>query len=84
MKWKLQDLQKWKEQECCKETAIEIIILDISDNNLVEIPTEIKYLTNLKIFVCIKNQIEIIPKEIGELYNIQTFDCRCKDFILFS
>ena len=64
MEWNYEDLQFWIENGCDSEISKQIVTLDISCNNLTEIPKEIGKLTNLQIFFCFSNQIMEIPKVI--------------------
>ncbi|MBE9234081.1 leucine-rich repeat domain-containing protein [Cuspidothrix issatschenkoi LEGE 03284] len=48
--------------------------LDIGENRLKILPTEIGQLVNLKILVVSNNQLRYLPSEIGELTNLETLD----------
>ena len=83
MEWKYEDLQKWIENDCDFEIVNQVVSLDISLNNLIEIPKEIGQLVNLQDFWCNDNKILEIPREIGQLINLQNFNCYYNQINLF-
>jgi Leucine-rich repeat (LRR) protein len=76
MEWKLQDFQNWFNDGCCLNIAKCVKRLNISRNELTEIPKEIKHMVNLELIDCSRNKIQVIPKELCKLNNLQIFDCR--------
>jgi Leucine-rich repeat (LRR) protein len=75
MRWKYQDLKEWIQNGCDPNIAKNVVRLDISDNEISEIPKEIGQLINLRQFYCTYNKISEIPKEIGQLINLREFWC---------
>jgi len=75
--WKYRDLQEWINNGCDENIAKQVISLDISFSEIIEIPKEISYLTQLHTFNCCRNQITEIPKEISYLTQLQEFWCYC-------
>jgi Leucine-rich repeat (LRR) protein len=69
--WKLKDLDNWTDLSVIPN----VIELDISNNNLTEIPLKVFKLINLQIFNCTYNQLTNLPNEIGQLINLQEFYC---------
>lgn len=52
----------------------ELIRLDISDNNLIDIPVEMMYLSNLKELNVSKNEIKLQANELGALWSLEKLD----------
>jgi len=75
LKWKYNDLQKWIGSGCNNDDAINVILLNCSEEHLTVLPPEIGQLINLQIFYCHRNQLTVLPQEIGNLINLQQLDC---------
>jgi len=71
------DLTNWiVYNKCNKITAKQVTKLNLTDSKvLVEIPKEIRYLTQLKQFWCGFNSVPEIPKEISYLTQLQELCC---------
>ena len=69
--WTIEDLNNWTDLLVIPN----VISLDISNNNLTEIPLKVFKLINLQEFNCYFNKIKKLPKEIGQLINLQIFYC---------
>lgn len=68
--WNYNDLKNWIDNKCYE---IFITELDISNNNLIQIPEEIKYIKTLKYFNCSNNNITVIPDFLTSLTNLEIF-----------
>jgi Leucine-rich repeat (LRR) protein len=85
MKWYLEDLKKWISNGCDNDTALQIIKLDLTFNELTTIPNEIFKLINLQVLFLQNNKIttipaglrvktnsfNLLPNEIGKLINLK-------------
>lgn len=71
--WDFKDLEKWIKNGCDMEIGNKVVFLNISGNNLKEIPKEIFKLINLEHFCCFDNEIKTIPKEIKNLLSLKEF-----------
>ena len=65
--WTLKDLNNWTDLSVIPN----VISLDISNNRLKKIPLKVFKLITLQRFYCYENQLTMIPKEIGQLINLQ-------------
>jgi len=53
----------------------DLLELDISKKGVNELPKEIKYLSNLRLFIVDDNNIEELPNEFYQLKNLSLFSC---------
>lgn len=51
-----------------------LVRLDISDNNLIDIPVEMMYLSNLKELILSNNEITLQGNELGALWSLEKLD----------
>ncbi len=56
------------------QSLSKLIQLDISDNNLIDIPVEMMYLSNLRELNVSKNEIKIQGNELGALWSLEKLD----------
>ena len=70
MKWYYKNLIKWIKNGCDKVIGNSVIMLNISDNNLMTLPPEIGKLINLQIFYCGYNNLTTLTPEISNLINL--------------
>jgi len=76
LNWNYIDLVEWIKTGCNNETAKKVIKLDISYNNIKELPSEIGNLINLAYFNCQTNKITKLIPTIGNLINLEYFNCQ--------
>jgi Leucine-rich repeat (LRR) protein len=69
--WTLKDLNNWTDLSVIPN----VISLDISNNNLTEIPLKVFKLITLQKFYCFNNQLTNLPNKIRQLINLQLFYC---------
>ena len=56
------------------QSLYKLVRLDISDNNLIDIPVEMMYLSNLKELNVSKNEIKLQSNELGALWSLEKLD----------
>jgi Leucine-rich repeat (LRR) protein len=76
--WTIKDLNNWTDLSVIPN----VMELDISLNNLKEIPLKVFKLTTLQILNCFNNNLIKIPNEIGRLINLQNFICSENSLIM--
>ncbi len=67
----LETQKRYTSLEQALKDSSQVYILDISGQNITDIPQEINKLTNLQIFIFNDNKITKIPEQIAELKNLQ-------------
>ena len=66
MDWNYNDLCNWTDESIIPN----VIVLNISNNNIKVLPLKIFKLTNLQKFSCSDNKLTNLPNEIGQLINL--------------
>ena len=72
MEWEYDDLIAWNDMV---GNIPNVTKLNISCNNLTELPQKIFKLISLHEFYCYYNKLTELPKEIGQLTSLQIFSC---------